>query len=112
MEFRGTGDSLALITAIAFGIAAAALGFYLRHLSGFLRIPTGDAGLAVKSKSRALPRNFLRPAEPEPEVQIESPYAVVSGKNNHRLWEWIASLTQREISVTRKNGHDVEESEE
>lgn len=42
-EFRGFlqhGSGRALLLALAFAAAAAGLGYYLRHLSRFLRIPS------------------------------------------------------------------------
>lgn len=110
-EFKATGDNWVLLTAIAFGVAAAALGFYLTHLSGFLKIPTEDQAPALKLKSRRVSQNFLRPAESHLEAQAENLSPGNLEKNGHRIWEWVSSLTRVRISSSKKNGHDGNEPE-
>src|SRR5438093_9737109 len=69
-EFQATAEPLTLITAIAFGIAAVGLAFYLRHLGAILhlRAPQADLRPFVKRPTD----HFSHPALPSSEGHEEA----------------------------------------
>ncbi len=87
-EFQVTGGSWPLILAIVFGIAAAALGYYLVHLRDFLRLPSRGAGGA------------------SPDVRGRS------GIGGHPRQPGPTSLIQPDRPRAPGNGHDEQDGEE
>ena len=110
-EFRATGDSATLVIAIAFGIATLALGYYLKHLSGILKISTRVSVPSSLRVNRTGVENFLRPDEPNIELQSETTHPAPPGTKGNQLWDWVSSLTGHETTTSGKNGKNGHEKE-
>jgi hypothetical protein len=105
-EFKASGDGLSLLTAIAFGIASAALTFYLRHLQRVLKLPTGHEafGLNPRTDPKGFAERYLRPAEPPTEAAaVQS-----AGNAPNRLVRWAQSLVEPQKASQKTNGHNGE----
>ena len=105
-EFRAGGDGLNLLTAIAFGIASAALAFYLRHLRRVLRIPSEHEALdlSLRTDPKGFAERYLRPAEPPTEAAV----AQSAGNGPSKLLSWAKSLVQPQKASHKTNGHNGE----
>jgi len=74
-EFQANGESGSLIMAIAVGLAAVALGYYLLHLRDFLRLPSrgSDTGTSDDAKWRPGNGGHPLPTAPHPLARPEMP---------------------------------------
>ena len=88
-EFRATGNIWTLLATAVLGIAAVALGYYLRHLRDFLGISPEGTGPATSGNAVAH-----------------------SGNGDSSRPTGAASRTQAEISPVKGNGHDPQAYEE
>ena len=105
-EFKASGDGVSLLTAIAFGIASAALAVYLRHLRRVLRIPSEHEalGLNLRTDPKGFAERYLRPAEPPTEAAV----AQSAGNGPNKLLSWAKSLVQPQKASHKTNGHNGE----
>ena len=101
-EFRATGDGWTLLAAAAFGIAGLALGFYLRHLRNFLKIPTENTAShsVLRSDPKGFVATYLRPAEPLAGEALEG-----SGDGRGKWVRWATTLVGPHLPPWKKNGH-------
>ena len=105
-EFKVTGDGLTLLTAVAFGMATAALAVYLRHLRRVLKIPSEHEafGVSLRTDPKGFAERYLRPAEPPTEATV----AQSAGNGPSKLLSWAKSLVQPQKASHKTNGHNGE----
>ncbi|MBI3740739.1 MAG: hypothetical protein HY257_03145 [Chloroflexi bacterium] len=109
-DYRASGEGLALLMTVAFGIAAGGLGIYLKHLSAVLKIPTEDSESSNKLSS--LSRNLLRGPESQTRAESSNPFVTLWGNEDNTLRRWVSSLTTPQVSTSKKNGHNEQDSDQ
>jgi hypothetical protein len=97
-DFQVTGDRSTLIVAVAFGAAAIALGFYLRHLRDILRIPEPRADLRpfVKSQSDSFSHPLFLSMDAQAKAEPADVLPVGSGNGHGRS----------DMPPIKENGHE------